>query len=118
MRYPLPCFNLKLWDAPGHSKRFRRQVRAMQSGQDVPGRSPEGIRVLLKRRTWNRCGAARAAHIWETATVRRSAEPCHVALEALRDCWKQRRATMDELYEAARVCRVAKVMRPYLESVA
>jgi len=41
-----------------------------------------------------------------------------VALEALRDCWKQRRATMDELYEAARVCRVAKVMRPYLESVA
>jgi predicted transcriptional regulator of viral defense system len=40
-----------------------------------------------------------------------------VALEALRDCWKQRRATMDELYEAARVCRVAKVMRPYLESV-
>jgi len=40
-----------------------------------------------------------------------------VALEALRDCWKQRRATMDELYEAARVCRVANVMRPYLESL-
>jgi predicted transcriptional regulator of viral defense system len=40
-----------------------------------------------------------------------------VALESLRDCWKQRRATMDELYQAARVCRVAKVMRPYLESV-
>ncbi len=40
-----------------------------------------------------------------------------VALEALRDCWKQRRATMDELDQAARVCRVANVMRPYLESV-
>jgi predicted transcriptional regulator of viral defense system len=40
-----------------------------------------------------------------------------VALEALRDCWKQRRATMDELEQAAGVCRVAKVMRPYLESV-
>jgi predicted transcriptional regulator of viral defense system len=40
-----------------------------------------------------------------------------VALEALRDCWQQRRATMDELYQAARVCRVANVMRPYLESV-
>jgi len=40
-----------------------------------------------------------------------------VALEALRDCYTERRATMDELHEAARVCRVAKVIRPYLESV-
>jgi predicted transcriptional regulator of viral defense system len=40
-----------------------------------------------------------------------------VALEALRDCWGQRRATMDELWQAARVCRVANVMRPYLESL-
>ena len=41
-----------------------------------------------------------------------------VALEALRDCYRQRKATMDELYEAAKVCRVARVMQPYLESVA
>ncbi len=41
-----------------------------------------------------------------------------VALEALRDCWKQRRATMDELWQAAKICRVANVMRPYLESLA
>ncbi len=40
-----------------------------------------------------------------------------VALEALRDCWRQRRATMDEIWQAARVCRVANVMRPYLESL-
>jgi predicted transcriptional regulator of viral defense system len=40
-----------------------------------------------------------------------------VALEALRDCWKQRRTTMDELLAAAEVCRVANVMRPYLESL-
>ena len=40
-----------------------------------------------------------------------------VALEALRDCWRQRRATMDELWRAAEVCRVARVMRPYLESL-
>ena len=40
-----------------------------------------------------------------------------VALEALRDCWRQRRATMDELWQAAEVCRVARVMRPYLESL-
>jgi predicted transcriptional regulator of viral defense system len=40
-----------------------------------------------------------------------------VALEALRDCWRSRRATMDELWQAARVCRMANVMRPYLESL-
>ena len=41
-----------------------------------------------------------------------------VALEALRDCYRQRRATMDELFIAARVCRVARIMQPYLESLA
>jgi predicted transcriptional regulator of viral defense system len=41
-----------------------------------------------------------------------------VALEALRDCYRQRKATMDELFRAAKVCRVARVMQPYLESVA
>jgi len=40
-----------------------------------------------------------------------------VALEALRDCWAGRRATMDELWEAAGVCRMTNVMRPYLESL-
>ena len=40
-----------------------------------------------------------------------------VALEALRDCWAKRRATMDELWQAAKTCRVANVMRPYLESI-
>jgi len=40
-----------------------------------------------------------------------------VAIEALRDTWRQKRATMDELLAAAKICRVAKIMRPYLESV-
>ncbi|MHB1455603.1 MAG: type IV toxin-antitoxin system AbiEi family antitoxin domain-containing protein [Armatimonadota bacterium] len=40
-----------------------------------------------------------------------------VALEALRDCWRQRKATMDELWQAAKVCRVSRVMRPYMESL-
>jgi hypothetical protein len=38
-------------------------------------------------------------------------------MEALRDTWRLERATMDELYAAAKVCRVANVMRPYLEFV-
>jgi len=40
-----------------------------------------------------------------------------VALEALRETWRERRATMDELWRYAKVCRVANVMRPYLASL-
>lgn len=40
-----------------------------------------------------------------------------VALEALRDCLRQRMATVDQLWEAAKVCRMTRVMRPYLEAV-
>lgn len=40
-----------------------------------------------------------------------------VALEALRECWHERRCTMDELWHYAKICRVANVMRPYLESL-
>jgi predicted transcriptional regulator of viral defense system len=40
-----------------------------------------------------------------------------VAVEALRDCWRGGRATMDDLWRAASVCRMANVMRPYLESL-
>ena len=41
-----------------------------------------------------------------------------VALEALREGWRGRRCTMDDLWDAARVCRMTRVMRPYLESLA
>jgi predicted transcriptional regulator of viral defense system len=40
-----------------------------------------------------------------------------VALEALRECHRQKKATLDELWDAAKVCRVSNVIRPYLESV-
>jgi predicted transcriptional regulator of viral defense system len=40
-----------------------------------------------------------------------------VAIEALRDCWRKKRATTDQLWHYAKVCRVARVMRPYLESM-
>ena len=40
-----------------------------------------------------------------------------VALEALRDCKRQRKATADDLWRYAKVCRVANVMLPYLESL-
>jgi predicted transcriptional regulator of viral defense system len=40
-----------------------------------------------------------------------------VALEALKDAWRERRATVDELTRYAKIDRVDKVIRPYLESV-
>jgi predicted transcriptional regulator of viral defense system len=40
-----------------------------------------------------------------------------VALEALRECYRTRRVTADELWKYASICRVANVMRPYLESL-
>lgn len=41
-----------------------------------------------------------------------------VAIEALRECMRSRKATTDELWQAAKVCRVANVMRPYIEALA
>jgi predicted transcriptional regulator of viral defense system len=41
-----------------------------------------------------------------------------VALEALRECLRERRASVDELHRAAQARRMASVMRPYLEALA
>ena len=40
-----------------------------------------------------------------------------VALEALRITWRARKFTMDELDHYAGVCRVRRVLRPYLEAL-
>jgi predicted transcriptional regulator of viral defense system len=40
-----------------------------------------------------------------------------VALEALREAWRERKVTMDEIDRFARICRVERVMRPYLEAL-
>ncbi len=41
-----------------------------------------------------------------------------VALEALRGYLRSKRRSVDDLVRAAEVCRVAKIMRPYLEGIA
>jgi predicted transcriptional regulator of viral defense system len=40
-----------------------------------------------------------------------------VALESLQEAWRAKRASMDELWRYATLCRVANVMRPYMESL-
>ena len=41
-----------------------------------------------------------------------------VAIEALRDALRARATSVDELWKYARICRVSKIMRPYLEALA
>ena len=40
-----------------------------------------------------------------------------VALEGLREAWHEKRMTSDDIWRYAKVCRVANVMRPYLDSL-
>jgi len=40
-----------------------------------------------------------------------------VAMEALQEAWRAKRVTMDDLWRYASLCRVANVMRPYMESL-
>jgi hypothetical protein len=40
-----------------------------------------------------------------------------VAIEALRECRRSRKCKIDDLWKYAKICRVANVMRPYLESI-
>lgn len=40
-----------------------------------------------------------------------------VALEALREALQEQRVSVDDLWRYARICRVANVMRPYLEAL-
>lgn len=40
-----------------------------------------------------------------------------VALEGLREAWHEKRMNSDEIWRYAKVCRVANVMRPYLDSL-
>jgi hypothetical protein len=40
-----------------------------------------------------------------------------VALEALRETLRQKRATVDDIWRYAELCRVARVIYPYLEAL-
>lgn len=40
-----------------------------------------------------------------------------VAIEALKEGWSQKKFTVDELMSCADICRVSKVIQPYVESI-
>ncbi len=85
---------------------FRASGAALTEGVDV--REIEGVEVRI---------TAPAKTVADCFKYR-SKVGTDVAVEALRDCWRQRKATMDEIYRYAKIDRVANVMRPYMESLA
>src|SRR5580658_9589785 len=40
-----------------------------------------------------------------------------IAIEALKDCLRQKKATINDIYRYAKVCRVSNVIRPYMEAL-
>jgi predicted transcriptional regulator of viral defense system len=40
-----------------------------------------------------------------------------VAIEALKDCLRQKKASVNEIYRYAKICRVSNVIRPYMEAL-
>lgn len=100
---------------------------------DVKARRPkqDGVPIRVVRFSGDALHAGVEEHAVEGVTVRvynpaktvvdcfkyRNKIGLDVALEALRDCRRQRRCTNDELWRYANLCRAANVMKPYLEAV-
>ena len=106
----------EVWIAIGHKAwapkissppvRFvRMSGPALQFGASVHQVSDRGIRVFTPAKTVADCFKFRHKIGLE------------VAIEALKESRRLKKASIDELWAAAKVCRVAKVIRPYLESL-
>ena len=76
---------------------------------------------------WRRGPPARRWRVLKVTSVAKTVADCFkfrnkigldVALEALREARRARKATADDLWRCARINRVANVMRPYMEAVA
>ena len=93
---------------------------------------PESVRLRIVRFSGEARDAGIETHVIEGVPVRvygvaKTVADCFkfrnkigidIAVEALRECLEERRCTVDELSEFARVCRVLRVMQPYMEALA
>ena len=76
---------------------------------------PEKIKIMVGMAT---CGISAGGDKVYPALAKKIAElGLDVALEALKECIGKRKATPADLWKYAKVCRVANVMRPYLEAI-
>ena len=78
---------------------------ALETG--IEEHNVEGVRVRLY------CAAKTVADCFKY----RNKIGLDVAIEALRDCRRQRKCSNDDLWRYAKACRVARIMRPYMEVI-
>ena len=107
----------EVWLAIGHKDRAPR---------------PDGVRLRTVRVSGEARDVGVETHVVEGVPVRvygvaKTVADCFkfrnkigidIAVEALRECLEQRRCTVDELSDFAHVCRVSRVMQPYMEALA
>ena len=79
----------------------------------VPGEGPCPVEIMLVGEA-----PGREEDLTGRPFVGRAGRLLDVALEALRETLRTRRVSVDALWRFARICRVARVMRPYLEAMA
>src|SRR5690606_41583323 len=107
----------------------RASWTAMRRGSHVPGIDYPPVRMV--QMTGEVYAAGIEEHLRDGVTLRvygaaktvvdcfkhRNKIGLDVALEALKDARAKRKATADDLWRYAKICRMANVMRPYLEAV-
>ncbi len=103
MALPEKAWKPSLKDLPVHIVRFSGQ--AYSEGIDLHKVKNAELRVYSPAKTVADCFKYRHKIGLE------------VALEALRDYWRQRRGSIEDLERYASVCRVTNVLRPYLEAL-
>ena len=100
-------------------------------GQRDRAPRPDGVRLRIVRFSGEARDSGVETHLIEGVPVRvygpaKTVADCFkfrnklgvdIAIEALRDCVEQRRCTADELSAYAHICRVSRVMRPYMEAI-
>jgi predicted transcriptional regulator of viral defense system len=102
---------------------------ALPRGHRLPRVADLSVRLLVYSRETHAAGCEE--HALPGGTVRvyspaktvadcfkfRSKVGLDVCIEALSDCLRQKRATLPEIERHAKLCRVSRVMRPYLEAM-
>jgi predicted transcriptional regulator of viral defense system len=84
---------------------FRFSGKALTEGVEKHNVGPVEVRVYCAAKTVVDCFKYR------------NKTGLDVAIEALRDCLRQRKAKVDDLVRYGRICRVEEIMRPYMEAL-
>ena len=102
----------------------------MAIGRKAWSPRPRNLQLRIVRFSGKALTAGIEEHLIEGVTVRvynpaKTVADCFkyrnkigldIAIEALRDCRRQRKCKGVDLWEYAKICRVSNVMRPYLEA--